>query len=336
MTRSSRPGEFELIRRLFAPLAAGAPGAFGLADDAAVLAAPGAGDLVITTDGLVAGVHFRPDDPAGDVARKLLRVNLSDLAAMGARGRAYTLVAMLPDSVDAAWLEAFVAGLAADQETFGVTLVGGDTVRTPGPLSLVLTALGEAPAGGVMRREGARPGDIVYVSGTIGDGALGLLVLRGDLGPADGLEGAQAEALVARYRVPRPRVDLGPRLAGLATAALDVSDGLVADLGHICERSRVDAVVRVEDVPLSEAAAAVIAARPSMLETVLGGGDDYELLFTAPAEADAAVAALAAALDIPLTAIGEIVSPADGGGRVRVRDREGRDMALGRAGYRHF
>ena len=329
MARPRRPGEFELIARHFAPLAAGEVGAFGLTDDAAVLQlAPGCA-MVATADAMVAGVHFLQDDPPDLVARKLLRVNLSDLAAMGARPRAYLLTTALPEAIDDAWLSAFAAGLAADQVEFGVTLAGGDTVSTPGPLALSLTAVGEAEGGAVLRRAGAEPGDTVYVTGTIGDAALGLDCLQGCLA---GLGPQQTAHLVGRYRLPQPRTGLGPRLVGLAHAALDVSDGLVADLGHLCRQSGLGAVIEAACVPLSEAAGEALAADLDLLLRVLTGGDDYELVFAAPPEAGAAIEAICVELGLRLTAIGSFIA----GQGVTVVDRDGVPLdGLGAGGWRH-
>ena len=252
----TRRGEFDLIETYFKPLAKGAPGALGLADDAAVLTPTGGHDLVVTQDMLVEGVHFRDTDPAGRVAQKALRVNLSDLAAMGATPVAYLLSLALPAAVDDAWVAAAAAGLAADQAEFGVHLIGGDTVSTPGPLTLSITALGQTPNGLALRRSGARPGDLVMVSGMIGDACLGLDVLEGGDTTAPGAPGAPgADYLVDRYQLPSPRLSLGLALRGLATAAIDISDGLVADLGHLCGASGVGAAVDLGRVPVSPAAA---------------------------------------------------------------------------------
>ncbi len=229
-------GEFELIARYLAPLAEGEPGALGLRDDAAVISPPAGRDLVLAADALVEGVHFLPTDPPGLVARKLLRVNLSDLAAMGARPCGYLMTAAWPKGRAEAWIADFAAGLARDQEIFGIGLLGGDTTGTPGPLSLSLTAVGTTPSGRRLERGGARAGDSLYVSGTLGDGALGLRVLQGAL---DGLDTAERDWLIDRYRLPRPRLALGESLLaqGLASAAIDVSDGLVADVGHLAAAS---------------------------------------------------------------------------------------------------
>jgi len=326
----TRPGsgEFEIIERYFRPLSSGEPGALALTDDAALMDVAPGHTLVATTDLLIAGVHFFPADPAGLIARKLLRVNLSDLAAMGARPRAYLLSCGFPADVKAEWLQAFSDGLAEDQRTFGVSLVGGDTVASPGPLIVSVTALGEVPRGAALLRSGARVGDTVFVSGTIGDAALGLRILRGEASaPAD-----WRAALVDRYHLPRPRVALGQALRGIARAAIDVSDGLAGDMGHVCETSGVGAVIDWPKVPLSPAARQLLARDPALRPAILGGGDDYELLFTAAPESASGLADLAARHDVAVTAIGRITE----GEGVVVRDAEGAEIALASPGYRHF
>ncbi|MCF4164481.1 thiamine-phosphate kinase [Zavarzinia compransoris] len=313
--------EFETIQRLFAPLGRSEPGAFGLGDDAAALAPAPGQDFVLTKDAIVGGVHFFPDDPADAVAAKLLRVNLSDLAAKGAVPRAYLLAAGFPADLDGAWMEGFARGLGDDIGHFGGALVGGDTVSTPGPAFFSLTAIGEVPSGTMIRRAGARPGDLVCVSGTIGDAALHV---------AHRLEGRAvqgAEHLERRYRFPEPRLALGRALRGVARAACDISDGLVADLGHICEQSGVGAVIEAAKLPLSPAAAASIAADAALLETVLTGGDDYELVFAAAPDSD--LAALSAIT--PVTVVGRF----EEGHGVRVLDGAGSALKLSRTGWRH-
>jgi thiamine-monophosphate kinase len=329
--RAKTSGEFELIERFFAPLSAAEPGAFGLTDDAAVIGVEPGHTLVVTTDTLISGVHFRAEDEPSNIAAKALRVNLSDLAAMGARPLAYTLSTAFPagQGVREDWLRSFADALGDDQARFGVTLIGGDTVATPGPLTLTVTAMGTAREGTVLRRSAARPGDIVYVSGTIGDGALGLLAVRGELAELDSDMG---QALAGRYHRPTPRIELGCRLVGLAHAALDVSDGLVADMGHICKESRVGATIEAARVPLSLAGGAAVAADPSLLVVALTGGDDYELLFTAPPATADALARLSGDLKVPVTAIGRV----DAGAGVRIIDETGHDLSLGADGYRHF
>ena len=333
MAKSGKPDEFELISCYFAPLAAADPGALGLADDAALLSPEPGRRLVVTTDSLVAGVHFPAEEDPALVAAKLVGVNLSDLAAMGATPWAYTLSVAWPKDLDAGWVELFAAGLAREQETYGIHLVGGDTVATPGPLTLCLTALGSAEEGRELRRSGAQAGDDVYVSGTIGDAALGLKVLKGGLG---GLLPIHSEALLARYRRPLARVRLGQGLAGLAHGCIDISDGLVADMGHVARASGCDATIDADRVPFSDAARAAIAIEPALMETAITGGDDYELLFIAPPSAAAAIGELAAELDLPLTVIGRIAAREGEGGKVGVVDGNGRELSLETGGYRHF
>jgi len=321
----SLPPEFALIARHFRPLAG--PGALDLLDDAALLAPPLGRELVLAADAMVAGVHFLPDDPPETIGRKLLRTNLSDLAAMGAAPLGYLLTAALPRGTGEAWLAAFAAGLREDQAEFGLSLLGGDTVSTPGPVALSLTILGHVAPGAALRRVGAAPGQDVWVSGSIGDGMLGLAVLKGEL-PGD------AESwLAARYRMPRPRLSLGQALVGLATAAMDVSDGLVQDLGHLCRAAGCGAELQAAAVPLSEAAAALLRGQPDLLPRLLTGGDDYELLFAAPPEAAAGIAARASACGVAVTRIGHFVS---GEAAVTVRDARGAPLRLDHGGWSHF
>ena len=328
------PGEFELIARYFAPLARGFPGAFGLLDDAAVIAPPPGHELVAKTDAIVGGVHFLHDDPPDLIARKALRANLSDLAAKGAVPRAYMLDIMLPKTVTEEWIAAFARGLAEDQHEYGVHLIGGDTDSTPGPVTIAIMAFGDVATGRMLRRGGARAGDTVFVTGTIGDAALGLAVLRGKLAS---LDTNAADFLVDRYRLPRPRVRLGPRLIGMANAALDVSDGLLADLGHLCEASELSAVIEAPRVPLSTAARAVLATDSGHITTVLTGGDDYEILFTAPPEAVSELADLSRTLDVPITTIGRMRSSSIGKqSQITVLDESGEPLVFDRSGWTHF
>jgi thiamine-monophosphate kinase len=331
---STRLGEFELIARYFAPLAKGFPGAYGLLDDAAVIAALPGHDLVAKTDAIVGGVHFLLDDPPDLIARKALRVNLSDLAAKGAVARAYMLDIMLPRTITEEWIASFALGLAEDQDAYRVHLIGGDTDSTSGPVTIAIMAFGDVATGRMLRRGGARDGDTVFVTGTIGDAALGLKVLRGKL---PHLEMEVANVLVDRYRLPQPRVTLGPRLVGLASAALDVSDGLVADLRHICEVSHLAAVIEAPLVPLSPAARAALATDSERITTVLTGGDDYEILFTAPPAALDKVTELSRTLDLPITAIGRMESPSiRRNTQITVLDESGEPLTLDRNGWTHF
>ncbi|MDB5370033.1 MAG: thiamine-phosphate kinase [Roseomonas sp.] len=319
------PPEFALIARHFRPLAG--PGALCLTDDAALLDPPAGRQLVLAADAMVAGVHFLPDDPPETIGRKLLRTNLSDLAAMGAVPLAYLLTISLPRGIAPGWLEAFAAGLAEDQAEFGLQVLGGDTTSTPGPISLSLTILGHVAPGMALRRAGARAGDDIWVSGSIGDGTLGLAVLLREQ-PADA-----AGFLADRYRLPRPRLALGQALAGLASAAMDVSDGLVQDLGHLCRAAGCGAEIEAAAVPLSPAAAALLAAEPGLLPRILTGGDDYELLFAAGPEAASDIRARAGACGVAVTRLGRFVP---GEALVTVRDRQGTAMPLGRGGWSHF
>jgi thiamine-monophosphate kinase len=328
MTNSSsdRPSEFALIAELFAPLAQ-APGAFGLKDDAAVIAPPAGHELVITTDALVEGVHFLADDPPLFVAKKALRANLSDLAAKGAEGSGYLLTLALPSGVGMKWLAAFAEGLKQDQREFNVSLYGGDTTSTPGPLTIAITAFGFVPKGKMIRRAGAKPGDLVFVSGTIGDAGAGLALLRA---PQE-ISHAVTDFLVHRYREPRPRMWLGQALRGIAHAALDVSDGLLADLGHIAEVSGVRIEVQAHRLPLSAALQAVWGSDDEARAKAATAGDDYEIAFTvAPRLADDAIKAARDAAAI--TEIGRVVA----GQGVALLDAAGREIAVDRKGYTHF
>lgn len=321
----SLPAEFALIARHFRPLAG--EGALGLADDAAVLDIPAGRRLVIAADAMVEGVHYLPGDPPATVGRKLLRVNLSDLAAMGAAPLGYLMTTSFARGIAEDWIAGFVQGLAEDQRAFGIAALGGDTTATPGPTCLSLTILGTAAPGAVLMRAGARADDEVWVSGTIGDGALGLRVLRGEVpGDAEG-------HLVRRYRLPEPRLALGQAIAGLAHAGLDVSDGLVQDLGHLCRAAGCGAEIEAGAVPLSAAARAALDADPALLPVLLAGGDDYELLFAAAAADRAAVEARAAAAGVAVTRIGRFVA---GAAEVAVRGADGRPLALPRGGWSHF
>jgi thiamine-monophosphate kinase len=319
------PPEFDLIAHHFRPLAG--EGALGLSDDAALLSPPEGRELVLAADAMVEGVHYLPEDPPDTVGRKLLRVNLSDLAAMGAEPLAYLMTTALPRALPEGWLAGFVAGLAEDQREFGLQVLGGDTVSTPGPACLSLTILGTVPRRAALRRAGARAGDDLWVSGTIGDGALGLAVLQGRVA-ADA-----AGHLARRYRLPEPRLALGQALRGLARAAMDVSDGLVQDLGHLCRAGGLGAALELVALPLSPAAAAVVAADPSWLTRVATGGDDYELIFAAdPADASR-VEAAARTTGTAVTRIGRFTA---GPAEVTVLESGGRAISLPQGGWSHF
>jgi thiamine-monophosphate kinase len=330
MTKPTAPplGEFERIARFFAPLAG--PGALNLTDDVALIDGPAGEQYALTTDTIIEGVDYFPDDPPFQVAQKLLRVNLSDIAAKAATPFGYLLTTALPRSHGDAWLEQFTNGLAADQKEFGVMLLGGDSSGTPGPATLTLALIGKVATGRAVLRSTARAGDHIYVSGTLGDSALGLAVRKGEIGQE--LSDAEREYLVDRYRVPRPRVALGPRLGGIAHAMIDISDGLLSDLGHVCAASRVRGVVRQPLLPLSPASRTAIAANPTLNIAVTGGGDDYELLFTAPAGAAESIAQASAAVGVPVIAIGAM----EKGDGVALLDAAGREVKVEQKGYAHF
>jgi thiamine-monophosphate kinase len=321
-------GEDSLIARYFRPLATD-PGAFDLTDDAAILKSS-AGELVVTTDAIVEGVHFLPDDPPDTVARKALRVNLSDLAAKGAApaGFVLTLALRAPDD---AWLTAFARGLGEDATQFGCLLLGGDTVSTPGPVMISITAFGRVPAGKMVRRNGAKPGDRVVVSGTIGDAALGLGLLKG--GATAALGGDEREMLIGRYRVPQPRLALAQAVRDHASAAMDVSDGLAGDLAKLCAASGVSAAIDAQSIPLSGPARSLLGSGAAGIESIVSGGDDYEILCTIPENRLEAFAKAASLAGVPVTSIGTIVA---GIAFPRFIDGQGTEIALPRLSYSHF
>lgn len=314
--------EFELIQRHFTRTAPDA--VLGVGDDCALLQPSAGMQLAVSTDTLVAEVHFFDDADPQQLGWKSLAVNLSDLAAMGATPRWATLALTLPE-VDDDWLAAFATGLYRCADQFGVSLVGGDTTR--GALSLTLTIIGEVPPNQALRRDGARPGDEIWVSGTLGDAALALAALQGRANLTD----ADLATLAARLHTPTPRVELGLALRGLATSAIDVSDGLLADLGHILTRSGVGAVVEYAQLPLGEIVHDY-AAHPAFDDCVLSGGDDYELCFTAPAAHRQVLSEIAARLGVRLTAIGCI--RAEPG--LILRDAQGQALDMRHTGYDHF
>jgi len=329
------PGSAEdkLIARYFRPLAKH-PGTFEFKDDAAAITPPPGHDLVLKTDGLIEGVHFFPDDPADSVARKALRVNLSDLAAKGATPLGFLLAIALPKGFSEDWLADFTRGLGEDADAYRCPLLGGDTDSTPGPISISISAFGTLPTGTMVRRHGANPGDHVFVTGTIGDAALGLYVRRDASTPAKWkLDDAMRDHLVGRYRLPQPRNALAEAVRARASAAMDVSDGLAADLDKLCRVSGVSADIDVERVPLSPAAAQALKTDATLIEPILTGGEDYEILCTVAPGSIAVFEAAASKAGVPVASIGRIVA---GDAGPRFLDREGRPLAFRRAGYSHF
>jgi len=325
----SASGEDSLIARYFRPLATD-PGAFGLDDDAAALK-PDGSDIVVTTDAIVEGVHFLPDDPPDTVARKALRVNLSDLAAKGATPAGFVLTLALRQA-DEAWLKPFAAALGKDAAEFACPLLGGDTVSTPGPLMVSITAFGRVPPGKMVHRSGAKPGDRVMVTGTIGDAALGLAILRGGKVHA-AADKAASEMLIGRYRVPQPRVAMASIVRDHASASMDVSDGLAGDLAKLCGVSGVSAVIEMERVPLSGPAGDLVARGIVGREMLVAGGDDYEILCTVPEGRVEAFRLAAQPCRVAVTEIGTIVQA---GSAPTFRDASGKEIALERLSYSHF
>lgn len=320
-------GEDDLIARYFKPIATD-PGALGLTDDAAVLKGSG-DDLVITTDAIVEGVHFRNDDPPETVARKALRVNLSDLAAKGATPAGFVLTLALRE-LDERWLAAFANGFAGDAIAFDCPLLGGDTVATPGPLTISVTAFGRVPRGEMILRSRAQPGDRIAVSGTIGDAALGLAILSGNVTVSDP---DIREPLIQRYRIPQPRLRLAQAVRNHARAAMDVSDGLAGDLAKLCRASGVSATVDAAAVPFSEAACGLIEQGQASFASAVSGGDDYEILCTVARDRWDDFARAARVAGVAVTPIGEVVA---GDAPPKWRDAKGDDIALAPLSYSHF
>jgi thiamine-monophosphate kinase len=331
MSSSTESAEDRLIARYFRPLAT-APGAFDLVDDAAALTPPPGCDLVLTTDGVIAGVHFFPDDPPESIGRKALRMNLSDLAAKGAKPMGFLLSVALPAGTDEAWIAAFAAGLGEDAARYGCPLFGGDTDQTPGLASASIAAFGAVPHGRMVRRSTAKAGDCVVVTGTIGDAALGVKLRRDrKLAKSWRLTDAMVALLERRYLLPEPRNALAEAVLHHAAAAMDVSDGLAGDLAKLCRASSVAAEIDVSRVPLSDAARTAVGAAPALIETVLSGGDDYEIVLTLAPDNLPAFRAAAEAAGVPVTEIGRV--QAGEGARFM---RDGKALEFARASYSHF
>jgi thiamine-monophosphate kinase len=329
--RDDMSAEERLIARYFGPLAT-APGAFGLSDDAAIVTPPPGFDLVLTTDGVIAGVHFFADDAAGNIGRKALRMNLSDLAAKGAKPVGFLLSIALPGKIEEAWLAGFAAGLGEDATHYQCPLLGGDTDHTPGPLSVSIAAFGVLPHGTMVRRSTAKPGDAIVITGAIGDAALGVRLRRdASLATRWRLTDAMSAHLQDRYLLPQPRNVLAEALRQYASAAMDVSDGLAGDLGKLCRASGVAADIDVARVPLSDAARAAVAADPALIEPILTGGDDYEIVLTLAPDKLAAFRAAAEKAGITVTEIGRVTA---GQGARFLHD--GKPLAFARASYSHF
>jgi thiamine-monophosphate kinase len=325
--------EDRMIARYFRPLAKH-PGALGLIDDAALLTAQPGQDIVLTVDAIVGGVHFFPDDAADMVAKKALRVNLSDLAAKGAAPAGFLLTLALPETASEAWVEGFARGLGADADTYACPLLGGDSVRTTGPAMISITALGTVPQGSMVTRSGARAGDRIMVTGSIGDAALGLALRKAEGGqPQWQLKEARQAELIQRYLLPQPRNALAEAVRLHASAAMDVSDGLVGDLARLLRASGVTAEIAIDRVPLSDAAKRVLNADPAQIEAVLTGGDDYEIVCTIAPDKLASFQSAATAAGLPVTEIGGVMV---GQQPARFLDRDGKPRLFKQTSFSHF
>jgi thiamine-monophosphate kinase len=330
---AAQSGEDRLISRYFRPLAKHS-GALALMDDAAAVTPPAGCDLVLTTDGIIGGVHFFPDDPPDLIAKKALRVNLSDLAAKAARPLGFLLTLALPQELGDAWLAPFARGLGEDAELFGCPLFGGDTDRTPGPVTISIAMFGSVQHGKMLRRAGAQAGDRIVVTGTIGDAALGLALRRdATLESEWGLDAQQGDMLRGRYLVPQPRIGVAGVFGRYASAAMDVSDGLAGDLAKLCRASRVDAEVHAAQLPLSPAAHSALAGGAALIEVVLTGGDDYEILATVPAANLEGLRTEARGRGVAVTDIGMVGA---GKGLVRILDEHGNPLAFAHPSFSHF
>ena len=332
-TESRVTGEEAIIQGFLAPLARGFPGAFGLKDDCALLTPEPGTELVLKTDPVAEGVHFMSDDAPGDVAWKALAVNVSDLAAKGATPIGYLMALSFRAAPATAWLAAFAAGLDHAQQQFGCHLMGGDTDRRPGPITVTITAVGSVPQGRMIRRDTARPGNALFVSGTLGDGALGLLLRRNSrLAATWGLSAADGEHLRGRYVRPEPRLGLGSALREHASAAMDISDGLAKDLGRMCRACGCGAWVQLADLPLSAAAGRALAADPKLMLAIAAGGDDYEVLSAVAPEKASDFVAAAARAGVPVTRIGTLTDSND----VLLEGSDGLPVSFPSSGWDHF
>ncbi len=320
--------EFERIARFFAPLAGDSAAADGLRDDAAALTVPAGQDLVVSTDTIVETIHYLGTEDPEAIAAKALRMTLSDLCAKGAESKWYTLNLALPKKINDTWIERFCDGLAQDQRTYGVTLIGGDSVSTQGPAVISVTGFGLVSSGQTLRRGGASSGDLIFVTGTIGDGAFGLDCARGGYPE---LDWNFRRALVARYERPEPPVAFGPALLGLASAAMDISDGLVGDCMHLAAASGLYATIQSPLVPVSDPVAQILADAPDLVPRLLGGGDDYQILAAVPPDNAEKLQTAAEQAEVTVTRIGEL---SEGSG-VSVKNADGEPIALTNTGYTH-
>ena len=324
--------EDDLIATLFAPIAG--EGSLGLKDDVACFTPPAGCDLVVTADAIVAGVHFVADDAAETIARKALRVNVSDLAAKGADPLGFVMTVALPDDVQGEWIAAFARALGEDAALWSCPLLGGDTVKTPGPLTISITALGSTPRGALVARTGARPGDFLYVSGFIGDAALGLHVRQGERPWVTRLVETSRDYLLERFLHPQPRLALRGALRDHASGAMDVSDGLAGDLTKMMRASGARAIVELPRIPLSNAVRAAMRLDPALFEVAVTGGDDYEILCSVPQAKAGAFEAAARAAGVPVARIGHVADEEPPG--AEFLDGNGQRRTFARGSYAHF
>lgn len=318
--------EHARIARFFAPLAAAEPGSFNLADDTAVLTPPAGKKLAVTTDSVIQGIHVPDYATPEQMARKLMRRNLSDLAAMGAKPWRYFLNLHTPTAMNDGWFDTFARTLQEEQQRFGLVLAGGDTTAGKGPVITTMTCLGLLDAVPLLR-QGTAVGDALYVSGTIGDAAFGLAIAQHEL-EVDAIERVW---FTERYFAPEPRLALGQGLRGIASSVIDCSDGLLADAARLAELNRVRVMIERDAIPLSPATQALVVQDGGRWETIVSGGDDYELIFTAPWSANERVEKLAVSLDLFLTRIGSVVA----GSGIALLDTTGKELKIGARGWEY-
>lgn len=325
----------ETIISFLVPLTQGSPGALALKDDCALLTPVPGTELVLKTDPVAEGVHFLPGDPPEDIAWKALAVNVSDLAAKGATPLCYLMALSFPEAPSVRWMKRFVDGMHAAQVRFGCYLIGGDTDRRPGPLTISVTAIGSVPLGGMVTRTTARAGDALFLSGTIGDAAVGLELLKDpDLKAAWGLSDSEADYLRQSYRRPQPRLTLATALRRYASAAMDVSDGLVKDLERMASASGVAGHLAAAAIPLSGPARKIVTQAPDRLSWLITAGDDYEVLAAVPQARATDFATAAASAGTPVTRIGEMLP---GPPALTIAGPDGRALAIPeRTGWDHF
>jgi len=331
-TTSLHFDEFKMIKELLSPLSIGEVGAYGLSDDGAKIKVKN-GDIILTTDAIIKGIHFPESEDPKTIASRIIRVNLSDIAAMGAVPRAYLLVLAIPSSTTLSWMESFVEGLSCEQKEFGISLIGGDTTRTQGELMLSITMIGETYDNKVLLRNGASVGDYIYVSGFIGDASLGLSLIEGR-NKANSL--SVTDYLINRFRKPTPRIDLGINLTGIANSAADVSDGLLADLKHICNASGVCAEIYLNHIPISSEAESMVSNNLNLRMDLLSGGDDYELIFTVPFKHISKVNELSEKYNVQIKQIGKIIGKGLNEDVITLKDVNGKILKISSEGYQHF